>query len=400
MERVTEVEARAAEGRLRVLYLIDSLGPGGAQRQFVTLVNALERRYVEPEVAVYHRLDHFLPELERTGTPVHQLGTRGGRDPGVVVRLALLVRRREYGLIHTRLKTSGVLARVATLAGRRPPIVLSEGGLNLSQSRWRIAAEKALAGRADAMIVNADAIRRQLETLVPALKGRIHLVPSGIDWGDPGRETLAAAGEFRADCLGDGGDILLGVVARLNRVKDPHHLLDALELVAESALGRIRVVWVGAWNDERLAESVRSRVHGGRLRGRFRLLPPTRAVRPVYLALDALVLTSSSEGLPSVVLEALWDGTPVVATDVGDVGEVVRAGENGWLVPSRDPGALAAAIEDIVATAPDRRKQMGAAGAAFVRQDYSAERLAERTMAVYRHVLGLSRTSKRKGGRA
>ena len=58
------MKTREAGGRLRVLYLIDSLGPGGAQRQFVNLVNALERRYVEPEVAIYHRLDHFRPELE------------------------------------------------------------------------------------------------------------------------------------------------------------------------------------------------------------------------------------------------------------------------------------------------------------------------------------------------
>ncbi len=384
---------RVNESPVRVLYLIDSLASGGGQRQFVTLVNAIDRSKVSPEVAIYHPLHHFRHELEHTSTPIHQLGTRGGRDPRVVARLALLIRRGRFDLIHSRLKTSGVLARVATLLGRRPRIVLSEGGLSLEQSRWRIAAENVLANRADAMIVNAEVIQRQVEKLVPALKGRVHLVPNGIGWGDPSAETIQAAREFRAHHLSGGADVLLGAVARLNRVKNPHLLLDAMELVPEHVLRRLKVVWIGAWNDAELAESVRCRVDSGKLHGYFLLLPPTRHIRAAYIALDALVLSSSSEGSPNSVLEALWDGTPVVATDVGDVRAVVRSGENGWVVTPDDSGALAEAIVDVVSASADRRKEMGRVGSALVRRDYSSARLADRTMAVYRRVLGLESPS-------
>ena len=85
---------------IRILYVIDSLGSGGAQRQLVTLINGLDRSKVVPEVAVYHPHAHFRPELERTGTTVHQLGTRGGWDPGVVVRLAALLRRGRFDIVH------------------------------------------------------------------------------------------------------------------------------------------------------------------------------------------------------------------------------------------------------------------------------------------------------------
>ena len=83
----------------RVIHFIDSLGSGGAQRQLVTLVRALDRADVEPTVAAYHPLYHFRPELDEIEVPVLQLGPGGGRSPLVLARLVSVLRRGRFDLV-------------------------------------------------------------------------------------------------------------------------------------------------------------------------------------------------------------------------------------------------------------------------------------------------------------
>jgi glycosyltransferase involved in cell wall biosynthesis len=371
---------------IKVLYLIDSLASGGAQRQLVTLVNALDRTEFDPVVAVYHTLDHFRPELDRTETRVVQLGRRGARDPAVLLRLAHLLRHESFGLVHCYLRVPGILARLANLPLRSVPVILSERNIDLGHSRFRLLLERALSRRADAVIANAEAVKAHVEKVLPEFGGRVVAVPNGIDYVEPGVDELAAAHRFRATHLGSA-DLLLCAIGRLETQKAPHLLLDALEQLPEETLHRLRLVWVGNAIDVELAEAVRERAGRQPLSGHVTFEAPTRDVRAVYLAADGLVLPSKWEGFPNVVLEAMSDGLPVIATDVGGTGEMVRNGETGWLVPSGDPAALADAISEFAAMPDEERSDRGRSGASFVHERYSAARLVARTTEVYRSVL-------------
>lgn len=372
---------------MRVLYLIDCLGSGGAQRQLVTLVNALDRRLVTPEVAVYHPHEHFRPDLEATSTPVHQLGVMGGRDPRVLMRLARLIGRGDFDLVHSYITTPGVLARLASGCGRRAAVVISERNVNLGRSRPRLLVERVLIRCADFMIVNAEAVRRHVERVLPGWRGRIRVVPNGIAWTAPSSDESSAARGFRARCLTNGAEILLGVVARVAPQKAPHLLLEALARLPRDVLGRISVVWIGARKEERFWASVQSRVESLKLGDHIRFLPPVREIRSVYLAIDGLVLPSGWEGFPNVLLEAMAEGRPVIATDVGDAAALVEHGRSGWLVGPGDVDALAGAMQELAQASPDRRSEMGRAGSSFVRERYSVGRLVEGTMAVYEEVM-------------
>jgi len=371
---------------LRVLYLIDSLGSGGAQRQLVTLIKALNRKHVDAEMAIYHPLFHFRPDVESVGMPLHILGTRGARDPLVLLRLMRLVRRGGFDIVHSYLRTPGVLARVATSFRRRPVTIVSERNVDIGLSRRNLLVERALANSGDAMIANAEAIRQIVVKHIPEWRDRIHVVPNGIDWSEPTPQDLRDASRFRESMLG-GRDLLLGTIARVEIQKNPHLLLDAIELLPAEVRDRVRFIWVGAWTDRTLVGTVRERLNAGELRGCLQLLKPTDRIRSVYLALDGLVLSSSWEGCPNAVLEGLAHGRPVISTDVGDVAEIVQPGESGWIVPPEDAKSLSAAIAELVSLPASRRAEMGKAGSAFVLDSYSVERLAERTLSVYRRVL-------------
>ncbi len=371
---------------LRVLYLIDSLGPGGAQRQLVTLVRSLDRTLVAPEVAVYHPLSHFRPELDAAGVPVHLLHGLGGRDPRVLIALARLLARERFDIVHSYLRTPGVLARVATCFRRRPVTIVSERNVDVGLSRRNLLIERALANSGDAMIANAEAVRQTVVKHVPGWRDRIHVVPNGIDWSEPTPQDLRDASQFR-ESMSAGRDLLIGTIARVEIQKNPHLLLDAIELLPAEVRDRVRFVWVGAWTDRTLLGTVTERLNAGDLKDCLVLLEPTDRIRSVYLALDGLVLSSSWEGCPNAVLEGLAHGRPVISTDVGDVSEIICPGENGWIVPPGDAKSLSAAIAELVSLPASRRADMGKAGSAFVLDKYSAERLAERTLSVYRRVL-------------
>jgi glycosyltransferase involved in cell wall biosynthesis len=108
-------------------------------------------------------------------------------------------------------------------------------------------------------------------------------------------------------------------------------------------------------------------------------------VLSVHKAFDIFVMSSVTEGLGTSLLDAMACGTPIVATTAGGMPEVVENGMTGMLVRPRDHEAMADAIVALLTDEPARRA-MGAAGQARVRERFSAERMVQDTLEVYRRV--------------
>jgi len=204
------------------------------------------------------------------------------------------------------------------------------------------------------------ASRARLDALAP---GRVELVYQGLDRG-----LFAAPPTFgsRRDGTDPGEPVRLLVVGRFQPKKGYPTLLDAVARVRAEV--RLTVVGYGP-----LATVLRARAEALGLSSRVTwagaLDQP--AVRARYRASDLLVLASEvapdgdRDGLPNVVVEALSQGLPVIATRAGAIPELVIDGVHGQLVPPGDAAALAAAIEQL-APDPDARHRMGAAGIARV----------------------------------
>jgi glycosyltransferase involved in cell wall biosynthesis len=97
---------------------------------------------------------------------------------------------------------------------------------------------------------------------------------------------------------------------------------------------------------------------------------------------DAFVLTSAGEGLPNVLLEAQWVGTPIVTTDVGGAREAVSEGQTGFVGPNDNAGEIAALACRILAN-PDFRARAALAGPDFVRSRFGIGRMLDETIALY-----------------
>jgi glycosyltransferase involved in cell wall biosynthesis len=303
------------------------------------------------------------------------------------MRLARFLRSNHFDLIHSYLRTPGLLARLASIASPKTRVIISERNVDIDHSHWRLLLERLMAKKGDAMIANAEAVRSKVTKLIPRWRGRIYVVPNGISFSEIREETLGPGKDFRARYISKANQVLLGVVGRLEPQKDPHLLLDALERLSHKSLARIRVVWVGSWNDPKLTASLQERLDATGLCDYVHILRETHQIRVVYNAIDGLVLASRWEGFPNVVLEALAEGKPVIATDVGDVRLLVEHGKSGWVVPPGDASKLADAIRQLSDMTPARREEMGKSGSIHVRNLFSSEILAKRTLKVYDSVL-------------
>ncbi|MFC5971146.1 glycosyltransferase family 4 protein [Halomarina salina] len=216
----------------------------------------------------------------------------------------------------------------------------------------------------DGYLVVCEYIARQLRRRGIAAD-RIHDVRNAVDV-----ERFSSTGpslpEEYADRVPDGG-FRIGFVGGLHRYKGVFDLLEATERCAAD----VRAVVAG---DGPARERLERR--GG---DALTLLGavPYEHVPALYRAVDAFVLPSHTEGLPRVVLEAQATETPVVATRVGGVPEIVDDGETGLLCSPRSPAELAAAI-DRLATDDEERRRLGSAGRQAVEAGFTWSELYDR----------------------
>ena len=297
---------------------------------------------------------------------------------GGMLRLARLLRRERADLVHTHtLAAANTLAR---LAGRlaRVPVV---SHLHIENhfrptTRFLLAGlDNATARLAAALVAVSEDTRRAYER--QGYPRRIRVVYNGVD------PSPADANGLREELRIPDDAPLVVEVGRLADVKGQRELLEAV-----ADLPSARAVFVGD-DLERGGEYARElERHAAELGVSDRVVFAGQrddAAR-VLAAADVLALPSWTEGLPLVVLEAMAQGRPVVATPVGGTPELVADGETGLLVPPRDPRALADALTRILRD-PELRRRMGEAGRRRVEERFSAARMAQEVLAIYDEVV-------------
>jgi glycosyltransferase involved in cell wall biosynthesis len=300
-------------------------------------------------------------------------------------RLEALFSRRDFDVVHTHTSKAGAVGRLAAHRAGVPRVVHTYHGFPFHefQSPARraayVAIERRLGRITDVALcvgtaVAAEAVRREL--IAPERVCTIGVTVDGPDRLSASLNAGLPEARLRARrALGLPADAkVVGTVARLTYQKAPGDFLAALQ-----RLGRPGVVgcWIGGGElAERLAR-----------RGRRSPVPVVWAgertdVLAVLPAFDIFVLPSRYEGLPTVLVEAMISGVPIIATAVNAVPDLVVPGETGVLVPPHRPRLLAAAIRYLL-DSPGTAAALATAAQARVADRYSARELQATLMAAY-----------------
>jgi glycosyltransferase involved in cell wall biosynthesis len=218
-------------------------------------------------------------------------------------------------------------------------------------------------------------------------RDRLRIIPRGVDLAsfDPrkvgGQRIIALTRQWRVP---DDARVVM-LPGRLTRWKGGLDLISAI-----GALGRrdLCCVLVGSEQRRGFRRELETAIEGRGLGGLVRIAGECRDMPAAYMLADVVVSASTDpEGFGRVVIEAQAMGRPVVATGHGGARETIVPGVTGWLVPPRDPDALAAAIGEVLSLGPQERERLARRTIAHVAAHFTREAMCARTIEVYEELL-------------
>ncbi len=320
----------------------------------------------------------FEPDLVREVAPL--------RDVAATAKLVKLMRDRRYDVVHLHSSKAGILGRIAGRLAGVPVVVHTVHGWGFNEEQGALVAgtfrnlERWCARYCDALVVVGSPYQAEGLALGIGRPDQYHLIRSGIEierYRDVPLDRAAARAR-----LGVPADaFVIGNVGRLRPPKCPEHMVAAFASLA-ARHPQVRLVLVGDGGQRSEVETEVARLG---LTPRVQILGLRRDVPELLRAFDVFVMSSSREGLPRTLSQAMAAGLPIVATRVGGIPDAVCDGENGFLVSAGDVEALTDRLE-LLLTDPALRQRMGAAGLARV-EEFSALTMVRRTEALYEELL-------------
>jgi len=372
---------------VRVLYLIDSLGRGGAEHLMVVSLPHLQRAGVIAEVCALQERDGnpVAAEIRALGVPVRTLDIRRLRQWDAYAQVKAAVRDSAPAVVHTQLEFANVLGSLvahrmglpslATLHTLDTPDPRSRDHYRFRLMAWML---RRYARRVIAVSESARTHHLQRARLRPEWVITLY---NGIDTGRFREVPPGTRAAVRAE-LGIPGDApLLVTVAIQREPKGIQHMLAALRAVA-AVRPEVHYLLVGDGPHRPALEQIAAAAGIAS----HTVFAGTRDDIPALLAAaDLFVLPSLTEALPTVIAEAMAAGLPVVATEVGGIPEMVAHGDSALLVPPADPGLLAEAVIRILSN-PRQAAAMGRAGRRVAAERFDARRQAEALAEEYRRL--------------
>jgi glycosyltransferase involved in cell wall biosynthesis len=370
---------------LRVVHVIKSLGLGGAERLLV------DGAAIAPRLGMRHEVVSFLPhktvlvdDLRAVGAQVAVLPrTSSAAIVASVADLARHLRVVRADVVHAHLPIACVVARLACRLAGIPCVTTEHNVLEryhpvtraLALSTWPLQR---------AVVACSAEVKASIARFVPVSRGapRVVVVPNGIAAG----RFVVAAGDVRAirvACGIPGDAFVVGTVA-VHRVQKSLDRWLRVAAAVRRAVPQARFLLVG---DGPLRGTLQEQARTLGIADAVVFPGLQRDPAPWLAAMDVWLSTSTFEGLPLALLEAMAARCPVVATAVGGVPEVVVDGEHGRLLRADDEEGLARAVVDLARAPRAHRERMVDAGARVVEERFGIERMQRSLLDVYQRAV-------------
>jgi glycosyltransferase involved in cell wall biosynthesis len=376
---------------MRLLYVIDSLAPGGAETSLADMAPGLVARGVDLHVLPLGRRLDLAPRLLSAGTQIHIPNRRLGRL-GNLVAVREVARSIRPNLIHTTLYEADVAGRTAAKTLRIPTstsIVNDSYGEShyAEASRLKLHAARTLDAATGVLANRFHAISTSIaDSLAPRLgiaRSKIDVIPRGRD---PDAFPFRPAGvrESTRAAIGISAEapVILSI-GRMEPQKGQGHLLAALPALAVDHPDAVVLI---AGKEGRASASLRQLATRQPIDIRF--LGHRDDVAALLSAADVFCFPSEREGLGGVLIEALATGCPIVATDIPTSREVLST-PNGMVgvLTSREPGHIARGLASLL-DHPDYAEELVVSGRKHFEDHFTVERVAGQMVSFFTRAIG------------
>ncbi|MEW6616664.1 MAG: glycosyltransferase [Thermodesulfobacteriota bacterium] len=372
--------------RCKVLHVITSINRGGAENHLYDLVKLQIERGLDVSVAYLKGDGYWRQRLESLGATVYPLKLKHFGEISPIIRLRKVLSVEHHDIVHAHMPPAELYTRLALL-GKSIPLIVSKHNIEPFckypfdglLGRWVIR-------RADNVIAIAKAVSQFVQKppyRVPSDK--VSTIYYGLDIG-PYQSVEGYRVTNLKRQLGIPKDAyLVGTVARLTKQKSLHTLIKAFARFDNEYQKSARLLVVGRGE---LEQKLKRLTHKLGIAQKVIWAGFRKDIPVVMNALDLFVLPSLYEGLGLVLLEAMAAGTPVVASRVGPIPEVVAEGKTGELFDVGNEVALCELIHKF--SSETLRNKYGMEGPSWVNRHFSLDTMAEKTLNIYKSLCVVS----------
>ncbi len=368
----------------RLLILDTELEMGGKERLLHEFIARADRSRFHISVCCLRPGGYFKDKIVAMGVPFYDGLLHHRFDAMAFRELESVIRTERAEIVETFAHPNTVvfsfLARLRSLVER---VVVSYHAM-ATDARGTVVKPylRPLLRRLDAHIAVAEVQKRKLVEADGLREDSVRVIYNGVDTAIF-RPAAPGEREFQRRALGISGDaMVMMAVGSLKPIKGVDVLLDAFAPLARRE-PRAHLAIVGEGPDRAALEA---RARELNVAAQVAFLGLRDDVHALYRIADALVLASRTEALPTVILEAMASGLPVVATHVGGVPEMVEPDRSGLLVAPENAAGLSQAMQSLIANEETRRR-FGERGRAIVQERFRIETMCEHRMNYFEELL-------------
>ena len=370
--------------KIKVMRIIARMNVGGPAVQISGLMRHFDKNKFEQILVTGYCAEDESDYLETSATDVSATRIEGlGRsislfgDLKALFKLVNLIRTFKPDIVHTHTAKAGVLGRIASiLSGHKSIRIhtfhghLLHGYFGKFKTLLFIYLERALALSTTKIFAVGSKVKDDLVNVKIAPKDKFIVMPPGLELRDmPTRqEALKSLGL-------DPSKIYCSFIGRITQIKRPDRFLSVVE---NSKKRNLNLHFIVAGAGDLLEETIAN--------SKTRDLPITflgwrEDIETILSASDIVILTSDNEGMPLSLIQAGMAGRPVVTTNVGSVGEIVKDGVSGYITDF-NPDQLSNSLEKL-STDPDLRNSMGKAAVELTTTNFGVMRLVTDHQKIY-----------------
>jgi glycosyltransferase involved in cell wall biosynthesis len=359
---------------MRLLFVIDNLGSGGAQRQMVTLASELSKRAHQIDFFLYSPGEFFTETMRSANIRIFRCVKPSRFSVRPVIDLRRRIKKGSYDAILSYMVTPNTYAVLARqLTRTKSKLVVSERSCVLeggtSWSRFLI---EQLYRCTDRVVVNSHHMRDHFAHRYPWIRNRVSVIWNGLD--------LERFRAFSLELEKDPFQLL--VVGRMAVCKNWMCLVRALAILRDRHGIKVFVDAAGRTDgilasDRCYGEQLNTTLAEEGLTEQWKWLGERSDVPELMRNHHAVIHPAYRDGLSNVVCEALASGRPVIIPDMLDNPRLVQHGKTGFLFDWRCPEDLAKAIHRLYRLSDEERRRMGDNARAFAETHLSAGRLAD-----------------------
>ena len=368
---------------LRVLHVLEYLGLAGMEYGVIKQVNRLDPGAFSPMICCLRFQLETTHTLINRSIPIFELRKNRGRDLGVIIRLASLLRRQHVDIVHSHNWQTFFYTIMASLLARTPVIVHGEHGRDGQMVSQRQEWIQGVMGKwVNSVVTVSSSLEKELGSKWKIPLEKFSTIPNGVDLEGFSRDFQLENTRKELQLSPDGLVVLS--VGGLRPVKDHETLIRGFAKM-ESDCSNAYLLIVGREYAQGVQANLESLAQKLGIREKVLFLGVRHDVPQLMQLSNVYINTSLFEGMSNTILEAMASGRPVIATRVGGNPELVNDKVTGYLFEPKNVEELATRLRELLRDS-ELARVMGSAGRKGAEQSHSMGAMVNRYQTLYQEM--------------